>query len=438
MEGTVTRVGIIGGGVAGLHLGLYLRANGMAATIYATKTPDQHRADRLRNVVCRNGRTRQRQEALGVNHWDGEAPDLRELSVSVAGPRPMSFAGTLAPAAHVVDMRLYWARLLEDFIARGGDVVFGAVQAADVEPLSSQFDLTVVASGRGSLANLFPLMPGYSPYPVPQRLVVAALMRGIAYREPLGFEVVVARGAGEILAFPMCSFEPGLTAIGIEIIRGGPFTPLATLHYDAAPREVETFIAGLFRDHAPAIHERVDPKRFGVARPVDIGHVAITPAARRAFTRLPNGRAVLALGDAHVVMDPLTGQGANKASHAAWVVGDAIREGGPYDEEFCTMVEQRMCAYALPVSDACNARLQPAPPHVQQLFAAAAQRQVIADVYGYGFNHPDEYWRIVSDADRTALLVRLLSQDTPPPVPEAIRAVGSGLESSLFSRSGTD
>jgi 2-polyprenyl-6-methoxyphenol hydroxylase-like FAD-dependent oxidoreductase len=415
-------VGIVGGGVAGLQLGLYLREYGIAATIHTTKTPAQLRADRLRNVVCRNGPTRQREEALGVNHWDHEAPDLREVSVSMAGPRPMSFAGALVPACHVVDMRIYWARLLEDFAARGGEVIFDTVQPSDLEAISSNVDLTVIASGRGSLANLFPAVADHSPYAAPQRLVVAALLRGVAYREPLGFEVVIVPRAGEILAFPMCSFEPGLTALGIEIIRGGPFTPLATLRYDSASADVEAFILSMLRDHAPAIHARVDPDAFGIARPLDIGHVAITPAARRGFTRLPNGRHVVAFGDAHVVMDPLTGQGANKASQAAWVLGEAIREGGPYDEAFCSAVEHRMCEYALPVSDACNARLQPALPHVQQLFGAAAQRQAVADLYGYGFNHPDEYWRIVSDAGRTGAVLQQLNQDNPPPLAQVIGA----------------
>src|SRR6478735_9315392 len=104
----MTSIGIVGGGIAGLHLGLHLRAHGLGATIYTSKTPAQHRADRLRNVVCRNGLTRQREQALGVNHWDDEAPDLGELAVSVPGPRPIAFAGALTPASQVVDMRIYW------------------------------------------------------------------------------------------------------------------------------------------------------------------------------------------------------------------------------------------------------------------------------------------------------------------------------------------
>lgn len=418
----MTRIGIIGGGVAGLHLGLYLRSRGVDATIYAAKTGAQHRADRLRNVVCRSGSTRRREQALGVNHWDDEAPDLGTLSVSVPGPRPVAFAGAVAPAAQVVDMRIYWSRLLDDFTARGGEVVAGAVQSSDLDAIATQFDLTVVASGRGSLSNLFQLRRDHSPFAAPQRVVVAALVRGIAYREPLGFEVVVVRGAGEILAFPMYSFEPGLTALGIEIVRGGPFTPLTTLHYDDSPREVESLILGLIREYATAIWTRLDPERFSIARTLDIGHVAITPAARHACLRLSNGRLAIALGDAHVVMDPLTGQGANKASHAAWVLGEAIVDGGPYDEEFCADVERRMSSYALAVSDACNARLQPPPPHVQQLLGAATRRQTIADAYTHGFNHPDEYWRILSDATRTELLLQLLDREEPAALEDAIRA----------------
>ena len=81
-----------------------------------------------------------------------------------------------------------------------------------------------------------------------------------------------------------------------------------------------------------------------------------------------------------------------------------------------------MATYALAVSDACNARLQPPPPHVQQLFASAAQRRTVADAYAYGFNHPDHYWRIVSDADRTSLLLQLLDRDQPAPLSDAIHA----------------
>jgi 2-polyprenyl-6-methoxyphenol hydroxylase-like FAD-dependent oxidoreductase len=113
-------------------------------------------------------------------------------------------------------------------------------------------------------------------------------------------------------------------------------------------------VLATLRDHAPAIHARVDPGSFGVARPLDVGHVAITPTVRRGYARLSGGRVVLSLGDAHVVMDPITGQGANKASHAALVVGAAIRDAGTFDEAFCEEVERRLQRPAGAASAACR------------------------------------------------------------------------------------
>jgi 2-polyprenyl-6-methoxyphenol hydroxylase-like FAD-dependent oxidoreductase len=37
----MTSIGIVGSGIAGLHLGLFLRQHGISATIYADRTPDE-------------------------------------------------------------------------------------------------------------------------------------------------------------------------------------------------------------------------------------------------------------------------------------------------------------------------------------------------------------------------------------------------------------
>jgi 2-polyprenyl-6-methoxyphenol hydroxylase-like FAD-dependent oxidoreductase len=129
----------------------------------------------------------------------------------------------------------------------------------------------------------------------------------------------------------------------------------------------------------PSVYARIDMTRFAIARPLDIGYVAITPVVRRGYARLSNGRSVLALGDAHITMDPVTGQGANKASHDAFVAGVAICEATVFDEDLCARVSQRMCDYSLPVSDARNARLMAPGQHVLDLPAAAARHQAVAD-----------------------------------------------------------
>ena len=408
-------IGIIGGGVGGTHLGLFLRQHGASVTIYSAKTPAEHLAARITNVVCRSGTTRVRERSLGVDFWDAEAPDLEQFVVTVNGPRPLNFSGALHPPTHVVDMRLYWARLLEEFAQRGGSLVFRTLDARDVEELSTRHDLVVVASGRGALSNLFPRLPEHSPFQTPQRLVLAALFRGVEYPKPLGFQAIVNRGHGEILEFPLLSFEPGLTALGMEAVRGGAFEVLSKFHrsrFDEHHSEFEAAVLALLRDYAPSVYARIDPKRFAVARPLDIGYAAITPIVRRGYARLSNGRTVLALGDAHITLDPVTGQGANKASHDAFVAGAAICEATAFDEDFCARVSQRMCEYALPVSDACNARLVPPAPHVAELLAAATQHQAVADFYAGGFNDPDRFWQIASRPERTAVIKQHLIAGT--------------------------
>jgi 2-polyprenyl-6-methoxyphenol hydroxylase-like FAD-dependent oxidoreductase len=398
------RIGIVGGGIAGLHLGLWLREFGIDATIYSEKTSAQLLEAPLRNIVIRNACTRDRERALRVNHWDDSAPDLGYLSVTVTGT-PLAFAGTLAPPSNVVDMRIYWARLLDDFSARGGDVVIGTLASTDLDELATRHDLLVIASGRGNLSNLFERIPEHSPNSEPQRLVSAGFYRGIRPRDPLGFEVVISRGHGEILVFPLFSFEPGLTGIGIEAIRGGAFSHLSEVKYASDPRRFEQSVLDILRDHAPTVYERINVEEFAVARPQDVGYIAITPAVRRGYARLGNGRHAVALGDAHIVMDPITGQGANKAAVAAQTLAEAIRDASNYGESFCREAEQLMCRYALPVSDACNARLKPPAPHVQRLLGGAARHQELADFYAFGFNHPDRYWEVVSSEGRTDALL---------------------------------
>src|SRR3954467_422641 len=152
----MTNIGIIGSGIAGLHLGLFLRSHGIEATIYTEKTPSQLLGERLNNVVARFAPTRERERRLGVNFWDSAATDLTRFSIYVSGERPLQIAGALEQPGNIVDMRIYCARLLEEFARRGGKVVIGAVQAGNVERLGVEHDLIAVAAGRGGLANIFP------------------------------------------------------------------------------------------------------------------------------------------------------------------------------------------------------------------------------------------------------------------------------------------
>jgi len=178
------------------------------------------------------------------------------------------------------------------------------------------------------------------------------------------------------------------------------------MRYEDDPGRFHATVLGLLREHALAVYARVDPKTIALTRPIDLCRAAITPTVRRGYIQLSCGKFAIALGDAHTVIDPLIGQGANTASHSAWVLGAAIRDNYIYDEVFCRRAEQQICAYALPVSEYSNARLRPPQPHVVELMVAAAHDQAIANAFVQGVHHPDRFWEVFSTAEHTAAFLR--------------------------------
>ncbi|HEX6292567.1 MAG TPA: styrene monooxygenase/indole monooxygenase family protein [Herpetosiphonaceae bacterium] len=400
------QIGIVGAGIAGLHLGLLLQQQRVRVTLYAERTPEQHLAGWLSSVVTRFGPTRERERALGVNHWD--LPDFGVFCfyVNIVGEQPLTFCGHLSQPAAVVDMRIYHATLLQDFVGRGGQVEYGTLEPADLERLSEEHDLVVVATGRGSLTDLFPRIEEYSPFSAPQRHLFGGLFRGVSYPDPLGVTYAIVPGQGEISAIPFYSFEGRQSALFCEAIPGGAFDVLTQMSYADDPQHFEATLLDLIRVHAPPIYERINPAEFGLTRPLDLIQGAITPVVRRGYAQLPNGKWVVALGDAHALNDPCIAQGANAASHAAWMLGDAILQRASYDEAFCREVEQRVWEYLGAATAWTNETLAPTFAHVGELFAAAGQSQTIANAVVDNFADPQGGWAITCDAEAMAAFLQ--------------------------------
>jgi 2-polyprenyl-6-methoxyphenol hydroxylase-like FAD-dependent oxidoreductase len=114
----------------------------------------------------------------------------------------------------------------------------------------------------------------------------------------------------------------------------------------------------------------------------------------------------MALGDAHVTHDPITGQGANAASRAAFVLGAAVvaraASGGRFDEGFCAETEERLWEATRAAAVWTNAFLDPPPPHVLGLLVAAARNKAIADAFTTNFDDPDRMWQSVASPEATA------------------------------------
>lgn len=139
-----------------------------------------------------------------------------------------------------------------------------------------------------------------------------------------------------------------------------------------------------------------------MTRPLDVLQGAITPTVRRGYTPLGNDKFAMALGDMHILNDPIIAQGANTASRCACVLGEALLQDPPLNETFCRETEQQLWEAGRAATEWTNMTLQPPPPYVMALFAAAAQNKALADELTENFSAPERNWEIFSSPEGAA------------------------------------
>lgn len=239
-----------------------------------------------------------------------------------------------------------------------------AIDAPDLAPLARRFDLMVVASGRGSLASVFERVADRSPYDRPQRLLLAALFTGVRRTSPVGATLSVSPGHGELVDIPILTFGGMASALLFENIPGGDLEELARLRYDDNPKGFIKNVLTRLEQHHPHIFNRIDVGSFDLCAPNDILQGGVTPVLRRFTLDLGDGKFAVAAGDVHCTVDPLLGQGANIASHSAFVLAEEIVKDVALDARFCERVEWHRQDRVLGASRWTNIMLQPPSPEM--------------------------------------------------------------------------
>lgn len=397
-------LGIIGAGISGLHLALRLQQLGIEPTLYTAQEPDELLAGPPLNFVTRFASTRRREEVLGVTRWASTEYDNPWMHMRLEGDPGMAFRGELPNPASSVDFRMYLASLLEDLRARGGNVVVHGklTDSAALGELARRHDLLIAAAGRGALKDLFPRDPAHSPFTEPPRELLGGLFHGVQPPDPPGMTMNMVPGAGEIHAPTYHSFGGRLTAVLVEAVPDGPFAAVTGADYRDDPQLLAKNVLELITTYAPSLRDRIDEREFALARPVDRMQGALVPTVRHGVADLGENRFALAIGDAWIVNDPLTAQGANLGSKQAFQVADALAaHDGPYDERFCRTLSARLWSVAQPVVDWTNMFLGQPPPQMQALLSTAATDQRVADAFVANLDRPDEMWHSISSPEQT-------------------------------------
>ncbi|MGY4691456.1 styrene monooxygenase/indole monooxygenase family protein [Salibacterium sp. K-3] len=396
-------IGIVGAGVAGLHLGLFLKMNGVSVTIYTNKTADELREGRLPNTVAHHHNTRHRERHLGVNFWDGPEYGYCSHYHYINAEDPLHFRGDFNFPSCAVDYRLYLPALMKEFENRGGTIKIADLQEEDIDQLSTAHDLIVVAAGKGSFKNLFSRVAEHSPFTSPQRNLCAGLYSGVEYPNPRGTTISTSPGHGDLLEIPVYSFSGHVTALLFENVPEGDLDPLSKVSPHEDQSSFEELVLEKLKRHHKATYERVDRDTFGLTDTKDIIQGSLTPEIRESYVHLANGTYAVSVGDAHMTVDPIVGQGANAASYSAWVLGQTILEEINYDIHFCEKVALRRWEYLSSVSNWVNFMIgSPTPePHLVELMTAMSSNKEIANDFTNNFNDPIKQWDILASPERT-------------------------------------
>lgn len=357
-------IGIVGAGIGGLHLALYLQQHGIQATVLTDRAPEQYAATRLMNTVAHHGVTVARENELGVNHWDD--PDVvyhhHDHFFNFPGS-PLLFRGAFKQPSRAVDYRIYLPALMKDFEDRGGTIEYASIQDDDIPALVARFDLLVVSTGKGALGRMFSHRPELSPYSQPQRLLCVGLYDGVDHGspdgdDPRGVTLSVSPGHGEMIVIPTLTFGGMKTALLMENIPGGDMAELVSLNYDADPAAFRQTMLDKLETHHPHTYNRIDTHRFDL-QPLDLLQGAVVPTVRRSSVSFDDGKIAIALGDVHSVVDPMMGQGANMASYAAFELGRAIVVAVAFDDRFVETVDRARENRVLAAARWTNLMLQP-------------------------------------------------------------------------------
>jgi 2-polyprenyl-6-methoxyphenol hydroxylase-like FAD-dependent oxidoreductase len=390
------RIVVVGAGQAGLLLALGLQRNGYAVTVVAERTADELRAGRLISNACVFAPGLRHERKMGVDFWNDRVPWVREVSFTAAGAPgerepAISWKSTLDEHAEAVDQRLKMSAWLEEFARIGGEVRIARVTPDELEPYAREFDLVLVAAGRGpQFAELFPRNEAESRYSAPQR-ALAALYVEPAGSAPLPMAPGVNFGlspVGECFALPVLTLSGPVVGLGFFGIPGGPLDAWDDVqgsdqYFEVAHRLLST--------HFPWMAEITAAARPG--GPLDTLAGRITPVVRHPVGTLPSGAKVLAMGDTAVTNDPVGGQGANMATRCAAAYLDSILDYGdkPYDEEFMHSSFARFWEFARHSTLFTNDLLQPPSAPILETLGAAQANSEVAHRFAQLFEDPSDY-----------------------------------------------
>ncbi|MDQ9022653.1 styrene monooxygenase/indole monooxygenase family protein [Acinetobacter sichuanensis] len=384
------KIAIVGAGQAGLQLGLGLLDKGYDVSMYTNRTAEQVKHGKVMSSQCMFHNALQTERDLGLNQWEEQCPAVEGISVTLVEPekkeKVFSWSARLQRYAQSVDQRVKMPEWMGEFERRGGKLVIQDVGLAELEQLAEQYELVLLAAGKGEIVNQFGRDDTRSPFQQPQRALALTYVKGMRPMSPysrVAFNLIP--NVGEYFCFP------ALTTSGpceIMVFEGIPNGPMDCWQEVKTPEQHLAKSLEILEKYIPWEADRCQ----NVELTDDGGYIAgrFTPTVRHPVLTLASGKKVFGMADALVVNDPITGQGSNNAAKCCKVYYDAIlaHADQAFDEVWMQQTFDRYWDYAQYVVDWTNSMLRPPEPQMIDALVAASQNQHIAAQIANNFDDP--------------------------------------------------
>lgn len=407
---TQRHITIVGAGQSGLQLGIGLLDAGYQVTTVSNRTAEEIHDGKVSSSQCMFHDSLEHERQLGLDFWT-DAPQVEGISFTVPHPelpgeKAISWASRLDNPAQSIDQRVKFPKFMEEFVARGGELIFEDAGIEDLERYTQNSDLVVVAAGKGEIAQLFTRDAVRSTYDAPQRALALTYVNGLAPRDEfsaVSFNLIP--GVGEYFVFPALTTTGPCEIMVFEGVPGGPMDCWKGLTADEHLQTSKDVLNKYLPWEAARATdvEMTDKNGFLQGR--------FPPTVRHPIATLPSGRNVLGLADVVVLNDPITGQGSNNASKCAGSYLQSILEQGDdaFDAAFMQATFERYWKYAQHVAQWTNALLDPPQPHMLEVLGAAGQSPEIAHRFANGFNNPPDFQEWFMYPDKAAAYLARVS-----------------------------
>ena len=396
MMSAARRIAVVGAGEAGAQLALRLQSAGVSVSLFSDRSAEEIRSGAIMSSQCVFGSARAVQAPLSVAATDVDARsvEIAGIEVSVTGMQPWS--ASLERPALSVDQRVKVSDWIEQFHGRGGDLRVEKVGPAQLEVLAAAYELVIVATGKADLSQVFATDRSRTPHDRPQRASAVAYVQRTAENTSDSIRLHLKPGIGEFFTFPGVTTSGECQMLVFEGVPGGPMDAWASVSTPEAHLERGL---GLLRQHFPE-----EGARFDGAQLTDDGAVLrgrVSPIVRTPVGELASGGAVMGLGDAVILNDPLTGQGSNNATIAADHYCEAIIRRGnrPFDRAWMTHTfEEYWRAWGKWSTVWTNDLLSGLRPDQERLLVEASRHPSLGAAIAAGFDDPRTLFPWWSDA----------------------------------------